>query len=166
MCSHATLVAGRNTISAKTVVFCRNLLFLLQASRWLSFILYDFTGLSMQPNSLSSGPCHPGLPCCKLNEKGMRKKDSPLLMQIKWEEWHVDWVGPRWNFVVVPERVELISEIAFGTLKRTSILIDFSRLNLKVEYATLPADRRLQVGETTSFRLNAFCVRHLFTGKL
>ena len=58
-------------------------------------------------------------------------------MQMKWEEWHVDWVGPRWNFVVVPERVELISEIAFGTLKRTSILIDFSRLNLKVEYATL-----------------------------
>ena len=134
---------------------------------WLfSFILHDFTGLSMQPNSLSSGPCHPGLPCCKLNEKGMRKKDSPLLMQIKWEEWHVDWVGPRWNFVVVPERVELISEIAFGTLKRTSILIDFSRLNLKVEYATLfrRTDDFSWVRRQV-FKLNAFCVRHLFTGK-
>ena len=87
-------------------------------------------------------------------------------MQFKWEEWHVDWVDPRRNLIVVPERVELISEIALGTLKWTSILIDFSHLNLKVEYATLSADRRLQVGETTSFRLNAFCVRHLFTSKL
>ena len=58
-------------------------------------------------------------------------------MQFKWEEWHVDWVDPRRNLIVVPKRVELISEIAFGTLKWTSILIDFSRLNLKVEYATL-----------------------------
>ena len=72
-------------------------------------------------------------------------------MQFKWEEWHVDWVDPRRNLIVVPERVELISEIAFGTLKWTSILIDFSRLNFKVEYATLSADRRLQVGKTTSF---------------
>ena len=38
---------------------------------------------------------------------------------------------------MVLERVELISEIALGTLKRTSILIDFSCLKLKVEYATL-----------------------------
>ena len=52
---------------------------------------------------------------------------------------------------MVLERVELISEIALGTLKWISILIDFSHLNLEVEYATVPADRRLQVGKTTSF---------------
>ena len=52
---------------------------------------------------------------------------------------------------MVLERIELISEIALGTLKWTSILIDFSHLSLEVEYATLPADRRLQVGKKTSF---------------